>query len=407
MITSNDTFLRSSKASPPLFSSSWRQRRQGKIPRAGRGLVAGGNLFGYRNVEQRDASGRRTGVDRVIEPAEVEVVLPAYVLYLAKSKKRDEWGELRSASVPQDDWVVREREDLRIIPATLWAQVQARMQGQREIYMRHSDGRLFSKPSNSLEAKYLLSNMALCGQCGGTFTAKRSGHRIAARRHVRHTCHNYLVKGSSVRANALTLPRAATERAVLSLIESTLLRPEVAEAALDRALAKLSAGPDAQRERARLAAALAKTEKAITNLVEAIAESTGPRESLLQAVATKEADQAALTRQLAQLDSQDALRAIDRAVLRRRVEATLRAEGWVGLLQAALPRARQILANSWWAASPSPRARAPRGATTRLRGAADWTRCFPEWLPLPLALVTPAGFEPAISTLKGSRPWPG
>jgi hypothetical protein len=22
-------------------------------------------------------------------------------------------------------------------------------------------------------------------------------------------------------------------------------------------------------------------------------------------------------------------------------------------------------------------------------------------------LVTPAGFEPAISTLKGSRPWPG
>ena len=23
------------------------------------------------------------------------------------------------------------------------------------------------------------------------------------------------------------------------------------------------------------------------------------------------------------------------------------------------------------------------------------------------AMVTPAGFEPAISTLKGSRPWPG
>lgn len=25
----------------------------------------------------------------------------------------------------------------------------------------------------------------------------------------------------------------------------------------------------------------------------------------------------------------------------------------------------------------------------------------------PKAVVTPAGFEPAISTLKGSRPWPG
>ena len=28
-------------------------------------------------------------------------------------------------------------------------------------------------------------------------------------------------------------------------------------------------------------------------------------------------------------------------------------------------------------------------------------------LSLPRAFVTPAGFEPAISTLKGSRPWPG
>jgi hypothetical protein len=28
-------------------------------------------------------------------------------------------------------------------------------------------------------------------------------------------------------------------------------------------------------------------------------------------------------------------------------------------------------------------------------------------LALPTGVVTPAGFEPAISTLKGSRPWPG
>ena len=28
-------------------------------------------------------------------------------------------------------------------------------------------------------------------------------------------------------------------------------------------------------------------------------------------------------------------------------------------------------------------------------------------LTLPKGVVTPAGFEPAISTLKGSRPWPG
>ncbi len=30
-----------------------------------------------------------------------------------------------------------------------------------------------------------------------------------------------------------------------------------------------------------------------------------------------------------------------------------------------------------------------------------------ERLLVPRTMVTPAGFEPAISTLKGSRPWPG
>ena len=30
-----------------------------------------------------------------------------------------------------------------------------------------------------------------------------------------------------------------------------------------------------------------------------------------------------------------------------------------------------------------------------------------ERLLVPQTMVTPAGFEPAISTLKGSRPWPG
>ena len=50
--------------------------------RAERGLVVGGVLFGYQNVEQRDASGRRTGVDRVIHAEEAAVVVQAYRLYL-------------------------------------------------------------------------------------------------------------------------------------------------------------------------------------------------------------------------------------------------------------------------------------------------------------------------------------
>src|SRR5687767_11366100 len=105
--------------------------------------------------------------------------------------QREYFSEVHQAAVTQDDWVVRQREDLRIVSPALWEQVQRRMEGQRAIYMRHTNGHLFSKPSNSLEARYLLSGMALCGVCGGTFTAKLSSHRIAARRHVRYVWHSY------------------------------------------------------------------------------------------------------------------------------------------------------------------------------------------------------------------------
>jgi hypothetical protein len=244
-----------------------------------------------------------------------------------------------------------------------------------------------------LAARYLLSGMALCGVCGGTFVAKASGHRIAARRHVHYTCHAYLVKGSSVCANSLTLPRAATDRAILSLIESALLRPEATLAALDRAVEKLSAGPDALAERTRLTAALAKTERALKNLVEAIAEGTGPRETLVQAVMAKEADKTALMRQLAAVDSQDVLRAIDRAALRHRVEATLHAEGWVGLLQAEIPRARQILAKLLVGRLTFTPRTGAAGRYYEVTGRGRLDPILSAILPLPPALVTPAGFE--------------
>jgi hypothetical protein len=128
----------------------------------------------------------------------------------------------------------------------------------------------------------------------------------------------------------------------------------------------------------------------LKNLVEAIAEGTGSRESLLQAVTEKEATKAALAQQLAALNSQDVLRAVDRAALRQRVEQTLRAEGWVGLLQAAIPRARQILAKLLVGRLVfTPRA---EGRYYEVTGRGRLDPILSGVLPLPLALVTPAGF---------------
>jgi hypothetical protein len=42
----------------------------------------------------------------------------------------------------------------------------------------------------------------------------------------------------------------------------------------------------------------------------------------------------------------------------------------------------------------------------RFTGQGSYASLLPSSLSTP-EMVTPAGFEPAISTLKGSRPWPG
>ena len=57
-----------------------------------------------------------------------------------------------------------------------------RLSGSRLNYLRKTDGRLWGKPANGIESKYLLTGMATCGGCGGAMisyprTYGSPGHR--------------------------------------------------------------------------------------------------------------------------------------------------------------------------------------------------------------------------------------
>ena len=79
----------------------------------------------------------------------------------------------------------------------------------------------------------------------------------------------------------------------------------------------------------------------------------------------------------------------------------------MGLLQAEIPRARQILAKLLVGRLTFTPRTGAEGRYYEVTGRGRLDPILSTVLPLPPALVTPAGFEPAISTLKGSRPWPG
>ena len=180
----------------------------------------------------------------------------------------------------------------------------------------------------------------------------------------------------------------------------------VAAAAVDEALRRLQ--PDsANAERDRLQTALRQIEGQLANLTAAVAAGGGETATLVQAVKDRERERARLHRALADLKTLERLAALDVADLQRRLERKL--ADWRGLLGRHPQQARQILAKVLAGRLVfTPRLEPASGSRAyEFTGEGRLEAILSGVIDLPTTLVTPAGFEPAISTLKGSRPGPG
>ncbi len=374
-----------------------RERTHDAMVRKAKALhVTGGRVFGYKNKEVfaespgPDGRRQRLYVERVIDAGEAAVVRRIFELCAAgmgmkriavtlnkeralapvprpatrphgwspssvreilyrplyrgdvvwnRSKKRDPWGVKKQRPRPEQEWIRIPAAELRIVSDELWNSAHDRLQATRATYLRTTRGSLWGRPPSGIESKYLLTGMAQCGCCGGSLHVRSRDH--GKRRPSFYVCTSYRLRGRTVCKNNLEAPMGVMNQAVLDTLEQDLLRPEVIERAIAKAVERLR--PDQSQldvQRGKMKADLAQVEEELARLTTAIA-SGGDLPSLLQGIKDRERRRAHLREQLAALESCEQVSQFDF----RQIEQELRArlEDWRGLLCRQVAQARQIL----------------------------------------------------------------
>jgi site-specific DNA recombinase len=328
-----------------------RQRTYDAMQRKARaGHVTGGRMFGYDNVEIVGLDGRRSHVERRINEREASTVRRIFEMSAAghgvrkiakrlnaegepaprgqqgrpaawspnsiwellrrplyrgeivwnKSRKRDAWGVKRQRPRPADDWITIPAPELRIVSEALWSAVHDRLAGAKEDYLRRNNGRVWGRPVNGTDSKYLLTGLAQCGICGGglfTHTRQHGGRRAQF-----YACSNHHQRGRSICANNHVWPMELIDGEVLEAFREDLLNPLVLDRALTKLRTRLNESPSRHAEQvARLSAERERLERELFRLSAALAEGAS-LPSVLSAIREREARQAAIAEELNRRD---------------------------------------------------------------------------------------------------------
>lgn len=165
-------------------------------------------------------------------------------------------GKRQARLNPPVDWIVEEVPHLRVIDQETWDRVKQRQQGTRRMIAENNT----TRSERARRPRYLLSGLLRCGQCGGGFSKISQHHYGCSTARNKGTCDNLL-----------TIRRDAIEASVLAGLQTHLMHPDCVEVFIEefnREFNRLAAAQDA--ERVRIAAELAKTNRDIQSLIEAI-----------------------------------------------------------------------------------------------------------------------------------------
>lgn len=231
------------------------------------GYCCGGRVFGYRNVPIEDPTGKKGDYGRPaviavryeIDEAQADVVRDIYAWSAAgygyrwiaaelnrrgiRSSRGGAWaataikvildnpmyeGELiwnRTRKVrnpetgrrvhrprPREEWIVRKKPELRIVPEEVAVRVRARQRRNRE----KASSSLASTPAQ----KYLFSGLMRCGSCGGNMVVVSKD---------RYGCSVSKTHGTTECKNRRTVSREIVERRLLAGIKARLAEPDCIE----------------------------------------------------------------------------------------------------------------------------------------------------------------------------------
>src|SRR5262249_58988718 len=105
--------------------------------------------------------------------------------------------------------------------------------------------------------------------------------------HDYYACSYNRLRGPRVCANGLRMPMASADQKVLTLLREEILDPRALALAIEQTVAAYTAQPNAEEQRADLAAGLQRLEIEIARLVSAVAAG-GPLDSLRVALLDRE-----------------------------------------------------------------------------------------------------------------------
>lgn len=318
-----------------------RQRtRDAMVRKARAGHVTGGSCFGYRNVEIVGPDGRRSHVEREIVPAEADVIRQIFQLSAeghgmkaiakilnaagtpspraqrgrsqswaptsvrealfrplyrgeivwARTAKRDKWGQKRPRAKPESEWIRRPAPALRIVTDQEWAAAHRRLEAARGVYMKATGGMPFGRPPLGDPSKYLLTNLANCGSCGGPLKVRSRRHGNG--RKLFYGCSGYHERGRSVCTNNGDVPMEDANDILIEALLDDVLDPTIVADAVDLTL-QLVDGTHASGRADMLQAERVKLERERSRLVAAIAAG-GDIPGLVSALRERETRLAAL-----------------------------------------------------------------------------------------------------------------
>jgi DNA invertase Pin-like site-specific DNA recombinase len=319
-----------------------RQRtRDAMLRKAQAGHVTGGRCFGYSNCEILGGDGRRSHVERAIMPAEADVIRrifrlsadgyglraiakilnaeqapapraqrgrpqswaptsvrevlhrPLYrgEIVWARSAKRDKWGQTKQSARPETDWIRRPAPELRIVTEDEWQAAHRQLDGARRLYLRATGGQAFGRPAVGNPSPYLLTNLALCGCCGGPLWVRSRKHGTG--RKFFYGCSSYHNRGVGC-SNGADVPMADANGILIEALLDDVLDEGMLTEAVDCAVCLVqSADNQSGRRTEILDGQIDKVRRECERLVSAIAAG-GDIPGLVTALREREAKRAQL-----------------------------------------------------------------------------------------------------------------
>jgi site-specific DNA recombinase len=187
-----------------------------------------------------------------------------------KSRRDPRTGRRRRFDKPESEWVIREDEELRIVPSELWAKVRQRRKQTHRAWPGGNGRRGFSAEQGSRQKHFpthLLAGGMVCGSCGATIA------QVSGKNGGYYGC---LAATKGACDNKTLVRRTLAEKVILDAVKDKLADPEHIAYVLRRVgeeIANLRADlPDALKLKE---SELSAEERRLANFVDFIGEGRG------------------------------------------------------------------------------------------------------------------------------------